>query len=105
MNILPLANRAQVISALVEGTSINATVRMTGVARHMILKLPEDRGCLCLCRIPSSASARPSRHTVALHFMHYNFCRVHKTLRATPAMGAGLTNQLLTIEEVVSLIQ
>jgi hypothetical protein len=30
-------------------------------------------------------------HAVALYFMHYNFCRIHKTLRVTPAMEAGLT--------------
>ncbi len=29
-------------------------------------------------------------HNVALHFMHYNFVRVHQTLRVTPAMEAGL---------------
>ena len=28
---------------------------------------------------------------VSLHFMHYNFCRVHKTLGTTPAVAAGLT--------------
>jgi hypothetical protein len=38
---------------------------------------------------------------VALHFMHYNFCRVDQTLRVTPAMEAGLTDQVWTIEEVV----
>ena len=34
-------------------------------------------------------------HAVALHFMHHNFCRIHKTLRVTPAMEAGLTDQRL----------
>ena len=29
-------------------------------------------------------------HAVALHFMHYNFCQIHKTLRVTPVMEAGL---------------
>jgi len=40
-------------------------------------------------------------HAVALHFMHYNFCRVHKTLRVTPAMEAGLANHVWTLEELV----
>jgi IS1 family transposase len=40
-------------------------------------------------------------HAVALHFMHYNFCRVHKTLRVTPTMEAGLANSVWTIEELV----
>lgn len=43
-------------------------------------------------------------HAVALHFMHYNFCRVYKTLRVTPAMEAGLTNHIWTMEELVGLI-
>lgn len=40
---------------------------------------------------------------VALHFMYYNFCRVHKTLRVTPAMEAGIVNHVWTLEEVVNL--
>jgi IS1 family transposase len=47
MNRLNTIKRAQVISALVEGNSINAVVRMTGVAKHMILKLIEEMGCAC----------------------------------------------------------
>ena len=37
--------RTAVIAALVEGTSINANCRMTGVAKHTVLKLPKDTGC------------------------------------------------------------
>ena len=40
---------------------------------------------------------------IALHFVYYNFCKVHKTLRVTPAMEAGLTKKPLTIEELVEL--
>jgi IS1 family transposase len=40
-------------------------------------------------------------HAVALYFMHYNFCRVHKTLRVTPAMEAGLTDHVWEIEELL----
>jgi len=47
MNRLPNEKRAQVIAALVEGTSINATVRMTGVAKHAVLNLLRDLGCAC----------------------------------------------------------
>ena len=45
------------------------------------------------------------RWAVALHFMHYNFCRVHQTLRVTPAMEAGITDHVWSIEEVVSLLE
>jgi IS1 family transposase len=43
-------------------------------------------------------------HQVALYFMHYNFCRVHKTLRITPAMEAGLTDHVWTLEELCGLL-
>jgi hypothetical protein len=42
MNCLSLSRRTQVVAALVEGASINATVRMTGVAKHTVLKLLAD---------------------------------------------------------------
>jgi IS1 family transposase len=42
-------------------------------------------------------------HMVALYFMHYNYCRVHKTLRVTPAMEAGLTDHVWEIEELLDL--
>src|SRR5256886_1342733 len=48
MNKLNRARQSQVIAALVEGTSINATVRMTGVAKNTILKLLADLGTACV---------------------------------------------------------
>ena len=39
----------------------------------------------------------------ALHFMYYNFGRVHKTLRVTPAMEAGISDHIWTLEEIASL--
>jgi hypothetical protein len=44
------------------------------------------------------------RHMVALHYMHYNFCRAHQTLRCTPAMEAGLTHHVWTIGELCALL-
>jgi IS1 family transposase len=43
-------------------------------------------------------------HAVALHFMHYNFVRVHQTLRVTPAMAAGVTDRLWEIADIVALL-
>jgi IS1 family transposase len=43
-------------------------------------------------------------HSVALHFMHYNFCRIHKSLRVTPAMEAGIADHVWGLEEVVALL-
>ncbi|MBD2701443.1 hypothetical protein IC229_12400 [Spirosoma sp. BT702] len=42
-------------------------------------------------------------HAIALHFEYYNFCKVHKTLRVTPAMEAGLTSRPMSIQQVVKL--
>ena len=47
---------------------------------------------------------RESRSAVALHFMHYNFCRVHGSLRVTPAMEARLTDHVWSLEELVGLL-
>ena len=43
-------------------------------------------------------------HAVAIHYMHYNYCRIHKTLRVTPAMEAGLTDHVWGIEELIDLL-
>ena len=43
-------------------------------------------------------------HAIALHFMYYNFVRIHKTLRVTPAMQAGLTKKLWNIEDLAKLL-
>jgi IS1 family transposase len=43
-------------------------------------------------------------HNVALYFMHYNFCRIHQSLRVTPAMEAGIADHVWGMEEVVALI-
>jgi len=42
---------------------------------------------------------------VSLHFMHYNFCRVHKTLGTTPAVAAGLTDHVWTLRELIGLLE
>lgn len=44
------------------------------------------------------------RHAIALHYMFYNFARIHKTLRCTPAMAAGVTKRLWEISDIVALL-
>jgi hypothetical protein len=44
------------------------------------------------------------QHALALHYMHYNFCRVHQTLRVTPAMEAGIADHVWSHEKVVGLL-
>jgi IS1 family transposase len=43
-------------------------------------------------------------NAVALHFMHYNFCRVHQTLKTTPAVAAGVADHIWSLDEVIALL-
>lgn len=43
-------------------------------------------------------------HALALYFVFYNFCRVHKTLGATPAMASGLLDRIMKMSDIVALI-
>jgi IS1 family transposase len=57
-------------------------------------------------RLTNAFSKKVENHIAALslYFMYYNFCRVHQTLRVTPAMEAGVSNHVWGIEEIVSLL-
>lgn len=43
-------------------------------------------------------------HAIALHFMYYNFCRKHQTLRTTPAVAARVTDHVWTVEEMIQKV-
>ena len=51
-----------------------------------------------------SKKAEMHAHTIALHFMYYNFARIHQTLRVTPAMEAGVSGHVWSLEEIVALL-
>jgi len=57
-------------------------------------------------RLTNAFSKKVENHAaaVAIWFMYYNFCRVHQTLRVTPAMEAGLSDHVWTVEELCSLL-
>ena len=44
-------------------------------------------------------------HSAPLHFMHYNFVKIHSTLRTTPAQAAGVTERLWEVEDLVGLLE
>ncbi len=48
-----------------------------------------------------SKKLRNHRAAVALYVAHYNFCRVHETIRTTPAMALGVTDHIWTIGELI----
>jgi len=57
-------------------------------------------------RLTNAFSKKVENHeaAVALHFMHYNFARVHQTLRVTPAMEAGVSDHVWSLEEIMGLL-
>jgi IS1 family transposase len=58
-------------------------------------------------RLTNAFSKKIENHTyaIALHFVYYNFVKIHKTLRVPPAMEAGLIKRLMTIEDIVRLAE
>jgi hypothetical protein len=56
-------------------------------------------------RLTNAFSKKLENHcyAIALNFVYYNFARIHKTLRVSPAMAAGLTNRLMTIDDIVRI--
>ncbi|HUW13328.1 MAG TPA: IS1 family transposase [Anaerolineae bacterium] len=57
-------------------------------------------------RLTNAFSKKLENHAcaIALHFMHYNFARVHQTLKTTPAMAAGVADHVWSVEEIVGLL-
>ena len=58
-------------------------------------------------RLTNAFSKKIENHAaaVALHMMHYNFVRIHQTLRITPAMAAGVTDRVWDISDIVALLE
>src|SRR5437667_142524 len=156
MNCLNTETRAKVISCLIEGCSIRATVRMTGVAKNTVVKLLADIGCACAAyhnqqvrnlkvrRLQADeiwcfggAKAKNVRAEKkkegwgdiwtwigldadtklvvsylvggrdggwATEFMEDCASRIHQTLKVTPAMEAGLTDHVWSLEEICALL-
>ena len=58
-------------------------------------------------RLTNAFSKKVDNHAaaIALHFMYYNFVRIHQTLKMTPAMAAGVTTKLWEISEIVEFVK
>jgi hypothetical protein len=58
-------------------------------------------------RLTNAFSKKMENHaaTIALHSMFYNFVRIHKTLKVTPAMAAGVTDKLWEIGDIVQVLE
>jgi len=57
-------------------------------------------------RLTNAFSKKIESHvaSIAIHYMHYNFVRIHQTLRVTPAMAAGISDHVRTVSELITLL-
>jgi hypothetical protein len=64
-------------------------------------------GVRCFTRLTNAFSKKAENHAhgVAIYFMHYNFVRIHQTLRCTPAMAAGMTTKLWELSDMVKVLE
>ena len=87
----------------VEGNPDPAKVSTSHVERQNLTMRMHMRR---FTRLTNAFSKKVENHAyaVALHFMYYNFVRINKTLRVTPAMAAGLTDRLWSLDDLVALI-
>src|SRR3990167_6165084 len=68
--------------------------------------LPVRMGMRRFTRLTNGFSKKIENHVaaIAVHYLHYNFCRVHQSLRVTPAMEAGLSDHVWSVDELVDLL-
>jgi IS1 family transposase len=88
---------------VISGTPELAKVSTSYVERQNLMMRMSMRR---FTRLTNAFSKKVENHeaAVALHFMHYNFCRIHQTLRVTPAMAAGVADHVWEIEELIALM-
>ena len=70
--------------------------------QNLIMRMSMRR----FARLTNAFSKKLENHmaAIALHFMYYNFARIHQTLRMSPAMAAGVTSKLWDVEDIVALL-
>jgi hypothetical protein len=98
-NVISFEKKVAVLSALVEGCSVRSTLRLTGVSKGAVLRLRR------FTRLTNAFSKNLENHVamLALFHMHYNFVRIHQTLRVTPAMEAGISSRPWSISDLVHI--
>ena len=89
------------VKRVITGTPDDDKINTSFVERgNLTLRMQQRR----FTRLTNAFSKKTDnlRAAVGLHFAHYNFCRVHMTLRVTPAMEAGITDHVWSVEELIS---
>jgi IS1 family transposase len=92
------------VKTLVEGAPDPAHVSTSYVERQNLTMRMHSRR---FTRLTNAFSKKVENHAhaVAPHFMYYNFVRIHKTLRVTPAMAAGVTERLWEMADIVAVLE
>ncbi len=87
----------------IQGQPDKAAISTSHVERH---NLSMRMGMRRFTRLTNAFSKKLDNHLhmLSLYFLHYNFCRIHKTLRVTPAMEAGLSSSPRNMGWIISLI-
>jgi IS1 family transposase len=92
-----------------EKVTICGTPEMSKVSTSFVERqnLTMRMGMRRFTRLTNGFSKKVQNHeaAIALHFMHYNFCRIHKTLRCTPAMQAGVSDHVWSVQKIVELTE
>jgi IS1 family transposase len=90
-------------TSVISGTPKPQNISTSYVERQ---NLTMRMGMRRFTRLTNGFSKKIENHfySVAIHFMHYNFCRIHKSLRVTPAMEANVTDHVWSIEEMLSIL-
>lgn len=88
----------------IEGDPVRDHVSTSYVERHNLTMRMHMRR---FTRLTNAFSKKVENHAhaVALHCMYYNFVRIHKTLRVTPAMQAGIADRLWGVSDIVALVE
>jgi IS1 family transposase len=121
-NEIDYAQLVKIYSDTVEGQKRYSPAECVGCEKHAIAGNPDpdhistsyvERANLSMrmgmrrfTRLTNAFSKKIENHaaSVALYFQFYNFARVHKTLRCSPAMAAGVDNRLWEISDIVDMI-
>jgi hypothetical protein len=89
---------------IIEGDPDKAHISTSYVERqNLTMRMSMRR----FTRLTNAFSKKVSNleHALALHYVHYNFVRIHKSLRVTPAMAAGVSDRLWSVRDIAELLE
>ena len=90
------------LTMIVFGAPVEELVSTSYVERQNLTMRMQMRR---FTRLTNAFSKKVENHlaSLAIHYAHYNFVRIHQSLRVTPAMAAGVTDRLWSMEDLVNL--